>query len=215
MGASGACAHCPTLSRCTGIPDRNALPPLFQKLDFIENFPPQSRMLRRAPIKARHVASPDAQRIGGKPNGIARRQQPTCRHASGRARAVHYSKPWKNHEEQLRQLVDRGMAITRHDLALHYLKHIGYYRLSGYWFAFRERSGPVVLLNADGRKPARLKPETVALDQFRPGSTFQNAVDLYVFDKQLRLLTLDALERISTPIFSTKSSVASSTRTAA
>lgn len=36
----------------------------------------------------------------------------------------------------------------------------------------------------------------MVLDAFRTGTTFQNAVDLYVFDKQLRLLTMDALERI-------------------
>lgn len=34
------------------------------------------------------------------------------------------------------------------------------------------------------------------LDTFKEGASFQNAVDLYVFDKKLRLLTMDALERI-------------------
>jgi len=31
---------------------------------------------------------------------------------------------------------------------------------------------------------------------FKSGATFENAVKLYVFDKRLRLLVLDALERI-------------------
>ena len=34
------------------------------------------------------------------------------------------------------------------------------------------------------------------LDAFRPGASFAQAVNLYVFDKRLRLLFLDALERI-------------------
>lgn len=34
------------------------------------------------------------------------------------------------------------------------------------------------------------------LDDFRPGASFGQAVDLYVFDKRLRLLFLDAIERI-------------------
>lgn len=107
-----------------------------------------------------------------------------------------YSKPWKSYEEQLDQLVSRGMAVGDRSLALDYLERIGYYRLSGYWFAFRERSGPLILFGEDGRKPKKVKVETLLFDQFKPGATFQNAVDLYVFDKQLRLLALDALERI-------------------
>jgi abortive infection bacteriophage resistance protein len=107
-----------------------------------------------------------------------------------------YSKPWKSYEEQLDQLVARGMAVSDRTLARDYLERVGYYRLSGYWFAFRERSGPLVLLGDDGKKPKRVKTDTLVFDQFKLGTTFQNAVDLYVFDKQLRLLTMDALERI-------------------
>jgi abortive infection bacteriophage resistance protein len=107
-----------------------------------------------------------------------------------------YAKPWKSYAEQLGLLIARGMLVTDHALALDYLERIGYYRLSGYWFAFRERSGPLVLLNENCRKPAKIKTETLALDRFKHGASFQNAIDLYVFDKQLRLLTMDALERI-------------------
>jgi abortive infection bacteriophage resistance protein len=107
-----------------------------------------------------------------------------------------YSKPWKSYEEQLDQLVSRGMLVGDRAVALEYLERIGYYRLSGYWFAFRERSGSLIMLGDDGRKPKKVKIETLLFDQFKSGATFQNAVDLYVFDKQLRLLALDALERI-------------------
>lgn len=107
-----------------------------------------------------------------------------------------YAKPWKSYAEQLDLLIARGMQVTDHALALDHLERIGYYRLSGYWFAFRERSGLLVLLNQHGGKPAKIKTETMVLDRFKPGSSFQDAVDLYVFDKQLRLLTMDALERI-------------------
>lgn len=107
-----------------------------------------------------------------------------------------YTKSWKSYEEQLNQLIDRGMQVTDRLLALEYLERIGYYRLSGYWFAFRERSELLCLLDEHGRKPAKVVEERIALDQFKLGTTFQNAVDLYVFDKQLRLLVIDALERI-------------------
>ena len=107
-----------------------------------------------------------------------------------------YPKPWKSYSDQLDQLIDRGMAVTDRARALDYLERIGYYRLSGYWFAFRERSAPLCLLDGQGRKPKKVREERIALDLFRAGTTFQNAVDLYVFDKQLRLLVMDALERI-------------------
>jgi len=110
---------------------------------------------------------------------------------------IEYCKPWKSYEEQLDLLISRGLEVTDRPKALEYLQRIGYYRLSGYWFPFRERSGPLTLLDEKGRKPARLnKVETIALDDFRPGATFENAVKLYVFDKKLRLLVMDALERI-------------------
>jgi abortive infection bacteriophage resistance protein len=70
------------------------------------------------------------------------------------------------------------MAIADPKRALHYLKRIGYYRLSGYWYGFRERDGDKVR------------------DTFKPESTFQNVVELYVFDQRLRTLIFEALERI-------------------
>lgn len=111
-----------------------------------------------------------------------------------------YTKPWRSYAEQLDLLIARGMIVTDRTLALDYLERIGYYRLSGYWYACRERSGLVVQLDERFRKPKRPKSETVALDAFKPGTRFENAVDLYVFDKKLRLLTLDALERIEVAI---------------
>lgn len=108
-----------------------------------------------------------------------------------------YTKPWQSYEDQLDLLMARGLVVTDRAKALEYLQRIGYYRISGYWFPFRQRSGQLVLLDRNGRKPKRLNHvETIALDAFKPGATFENAVHLYIFDKQLRLLAMDALERI-------------------
>lgn len=108
-----------------------------------------------------------------------------------------YPKPWQSYQEQLDLVIARGMSVTDRPKALEYLERIGYYRLSGYWFAFRERTELCCPLLQSKNKPrAKTKPTRIPLDTFKPGTTFQNAVDLYVFDKKLRLLTLDALERI-------------------
>lgn len=107
-----------------------------------------------------------------------------------------YIKPWTSISDQLATLEARGLAVSDRAKALHCLQRIGYYRLSGYWFAFRQRSplfSPWPLPPNTTKKP---KPMTMALDDFKPAATFQNAVDLYVFDKKLRMLAMDALERI-------------------
>lgn len=104
-----------------------------------------------------------------------------------------YDKPWISYKEQLEKLKQRGLIVTDDKKALAYLERIGYYRLSGYWFPFRERSGLYCPIDGKGK---RGRTDRLALDQFKPGATFQQAVDLYVFDKRLRLLALDALERI-------------------
>jgi abortive infection bacteriophage resistance protein len=67
------------------------------------------------------------------------------------------------------------------------LHRIGYYRLSGYAYPFRHRE---LITNSDGSRSERL------FENFRPGTQFAKVMDLYVFDKKLRLLFLDAIERI-------------------
>lgn len=105
-----------------------------------------------------------------------------------------YSKPWKDRLDQLKVLEDRGLEIGDRTKAAACLERIGYYRLSGYWYAFRERSGPCCIYKHGEKLPKVAK--SIVLDAFKKGASFQNAVDLYVFDKQLRMIAMDALERI-------------------
>ena len=95
-------------------------------------------------------------------------------------------KPWRSFQEQLETLKARGLLVDNDSAALDYLRRIGYYRLSGYWYPLR-MIDPIA--SAAQRKPVRR-------DEFVPGSRFEDVVRLYVFDKKLRLLALDALERI-------------------
>lgn len=108
-----------------------------------------------------------------------------------------YPKPWLSHADQLAQLENRGMQIDDRDKALAYLERIGYYRLSGYWYDFRVRGEAFCPLDTTtGKKPKKVRIERPVLDEFKYGTHFKDAVALYVFDKKLRLLILDALERI-------------------
>lgn len=107
-----------------------------------------------------------------------------------------YEKPWLSYPEQIEQLKARGLAVTDKVKALEYLERIGYYRLSGYWHPFRERSGLFCPIGKGIKRGKKTKETSAVLDSFKPGSSFEAAVHLYVFDKRLRLLVLDALERI-------------------
>lgn len=104
-----------------------------------------------------------------------------------------YEKPWLSVDEQLTLLTRRGLIVDDHAVASICISRIGYYRLSGYMFAFRQRSGSCCVY-PKGTKSSRV--ERIVLDEFKPGSKLQDCVDLYVFDKRLRLLLLDALERV-------------------
>jgi len=95
-------------------------------------------------------------------------------------------KPWKSFTDQLDQLQARGLHVDDRVAAMDYLERLGYYRLSGYWYPLRRID--------EAASQAQGKP--VRLDEFVPGSRFEDVVRLYVFDKRLRLLALDALERI-------------------
>jgi abortive infection bacteriophage resistance protein len=97
-----------------------------------------------------------------------------------------YNKPHLTFEQQLALLKSRGLEVTDEKAALEYLRRLGYYRLSGYLYPFRA--------NLQTSQEKNLKDQTQ--DTFLPGAKFQDAVLLYVFDKKLRLLILDAIERI-------------------
>lgn len=108
-----------------------------------------------------------------------------------------YTKPYKSIADQITLLEDRGMVITDRSAASACLQRIGYYRLSGYWYPFRKSRFAVNPVTGQQLvNPQTGKPQIVVQDDFRAGTTLQHVMDLYVFDKRLRLLFLDAIERI-------------------
>lgn len=91
-----------------------------------------------------------------------------------------YTKPFLTYDQQADQLLARGLQGDRNEL-IAYLQSVNYYRLSGYWYPFRK---------SDPANPG------AKLDDFYPGATIAKVWDRYVFDRRLRLLVMDALERI-------------------
>lgn len=93
-----------------------------------------------------------------------------------RQQVVNYSKPPLSFDLQAELLVARGLEGDRQTIRDR-LRSVSYYRLSGYLFPFR---------NPD--------------DTFRAGTRFDTVWNRYSFDRRLRLLVLDAIERIEVAI---------------
>jgi len=88
-----------------------------------------------------------------------------------------YSKPPLSLDQQVALLQARGLAIPDQQEAVHHLKNIGYYRLSGYAFPFQVKAS----------LPAHV---------FKPGTIFNDILNIYRFDCELRIMAMEAIEKI-------------------
>ncbi len=85
------------------------------------------------------------------------------------------NKPARNINDQIQLLKSRGMKFHNEEEALHYLKNISYYRLKGYWWDMqKDRTNHT----------------------FLPNTYFESVIERYNFDRRLRLILFDAVERI-------------------
>ncbi|WP_159614544.1 Abi family protein [Glutamicibacter sp. JC586] len=102
-----------------------------------------------------------------------------------------YAKKWLSLEQQIDRLVARGLRIEDHSHAISVLQAVGYYRLTGYLYPFLESER---YIGNDGRERTRL------LGRYRPGTALSHAEDIIDFDRHLRLLVLEGVERIEVDI---------------
>ena len=100
---------------------------------------------------------------------------------------MHYQKPWLSLEEQVQKLAGRGIDVGETSQAMDEIYRIGYYRLTGYLHPFRQN---IVEISDDGTTSITL------LNSYEPGTTLDQVIALVDYDRRLRLLMLDAVERI-------------------
>lgn len=86
---------------------------------------------------------------------------------------MNYRKPALTSELQADLLLKRGLVANRETL-IRRLDQVNYYRLSAYLYPFRQDSS----------------------NDFSPGTSFEKIWDRYVFDRQLRVIAMDGIERI-------------------
>ncbi|MDI9859628.1 Abi family protein [Flectobacillus roseus] len=88
---------------------------------------------------------------------------------------MQYSKPALTINDQLDQLENRGLLINDRNFAYNFLENVSYYRLAGYWWSLQSDKINHI---------------------FKPKSDFQTVANLYNFDKDLRALVFNYIEKI-------------------
>lgn len=88
---------------------------------------------------------------------------------------IPFAKPATTYLQQIQLLQTRGLIIDDHVKAEFYLQQINYYRLCSYWLPFESDH---------------------ATHAFKQGTSFSQVLNLYIFDRELRLLVMDAIERL-------------------
>jgi abortive infection bacteriophage resistance protein len=90
---------------------------------------------------------------------------------------IEYIKIPTSYEDQIALLKQRGLLIPDDGKALRYLQQISYFRLSAYFLPYQNIK-----------------------DRFNEGVDFDQILDTYRFDRELRLLVFDCIERIEVAI---------------
>jgi abortive infection bacteriophage resistance protein len=90
-----------------------------------------------------------------------------------------FNKPFLTLDKQINLLKSRGMLFKDESKAKYYIENLNYYRLTGYWLIFEKNH---------------------ATHTFKENTYFEDILNLYIFDRELRLLLLDAIERIEVSI---------------
>ena len=93
---------------------------------------------------------------------------------------VPFQKPYRSAHDLVKLLQSRGLTISDTAKAESYLEYIGYYRLSAYMY------------------PLLQMPKE--LHRYKPHSSFSQVMMLYRFDKKLRLLIFNEIEKIEVAV---------------
>ncbi|QIH40285.1 Abi family protein [Flavobacterium sp. Sr18] len=88
-----------------------------------------------------------------------------------------YDKTPLSFQDQVSLLKQRDLVVDSEPKAIDYLQEISYYRLSAYFLPYQKTK-----------------------DKFNPNTNFKQIIETYSFDRELRLLVFDCIERIEVAI---------------
>ena len=86
---------------------------------------------------------------------------------------MEFAKPPLSYADQAALLIEHGLVVSDPNVLMRQLEAMGYYRLCAYWHPFKQVDS-----------------------SFVPGTSFDVVWNRYVFDRQLRLAVMDAIERV-------------------
>lgn len=89
---------------------------------------------------------------------------------------MNYTKLPLSIKDQIQKLKGRGLTFGNEERAAHYLSNISYYRLRAYTYPFQDNKDPN--------------------HAFMKEISFEEIMSLYVFDRRLRIIVFNALEKI-------------------
>ena len=92
----------------------------------------------------------------------------------------HFSKSCLTPQQHITLLNSRGLSISDEHKAISYLTNIGYFRLSAYFY-------PLLEFPKENHR-------------YKTGATFKSVMDMYRFDRKLRLLIFNEIEKIEVAI---------------
>lgn len=104
---------------------------------------------------------------------------------------VEYTKSWLSLEQQVERLASYGVDVGGRNHAAALLKSTGYYRLTGYLYPFRESEQ---YMDDEGHTRTRV------LSDYRAGTTLRHVESIIDFDRRLRMLVMDGIERIEVAV---------------
>lgn len=104
---------------------------------------------------------------------------------------MEYVKPWISISDQIEKLESKGVRIGDRAVAASVLREVGYYRLTGYLYPFRESSS---VTDEVGRRHVEV------YDRYRAGTELGAAGAFIAFDRSLRLLVIEGVERIEVAV---------------
>lgn len=99
---------------------------------------------------------------------------------------MRYLKPPLSFDQQANLLIYRGLQDVTISELIEFLQNVNYYRLSGYLYTFKKYD------------------HNTGEEKFANGTSFIIVKQRYEFDRRLRLLLMDAIERIEVSIFRTR-----------
>ncbi|CAM3438137.1 Abi family protein [Isoptericola cucumis] len=102
-----------------------------------------------------------------------------------------YTKEWLSLDQQVEKLAQRGVDVAPREATAELLARIGYYRLTGYLYPFR---------NSEQFTDEDRKVRTIVLSDYKPGASIRHVARVIDFDRRLRMLVMDGVERIEVAV---------------